>query len=100
MLNFLQITDYDNFNIADESFDIPPSDILNNSAKTIFAKALEFRNDIKFSKSTVDLAEKDLEIAKGAYAPTLAGFFNMGQDIRMLPSLCLTGMEEFLHLVS
>jgi outer membrane protein len=78
LAQLLQITDYDNFNIADESFDIPPSDILNNSAKTIFAKALEFRNDIKFSKSTVDLAEKDLEIAKGAYAPTLAGFFQYG----------------------
>ncbi|TLP82255.1 TolC family protein [Maribacter sp. ACAM166] len=78
LAQLLQITDYDNFDIADESFDIPPSDILNNSAKTIFAKALEFRNDIKFSKSNVDLAEKDLEIAKGAYAPTLNGFFQYG----------------------
>ena len=78
LAQLLQITDYENFNIADESFEVPPSDILNNSAKTIFAKALEFRNDIKFSKSTVDLAEKDLEIAKGAYAPTLSGFFQYG----------------------
>ena len=78
LAQLLQITDYDNFDIADESFEIPPSDILNNSAKTIFAKALEFRNDIKFSKSNVDLAEKDLEIAKGAYAPTLSGFFQYG----------------------
>jgi outer membrane protein len=78
LAQLLQITDYDNFDIASESFEIPPSDILNNSAKTIFEKALEFRNDIKFSKSTVDLAEKDLEIAKGAYTPTLSGFFQYG----------------------
>ncbi len=78
LAQLLQITDYENFDIADEAFDIPPSDILNNSAKSIFAKALEFRNDIKFSQSNVDLAEKDLEIAKGAYMPTLTGFFNYG----------------------
>ena len=78
LAQLLQITDYENFDIADDSFDIPPSDILNNSAKTIFAKALEFRNDIKFSEANVGLAEKDLEIAKGAYLPTLTGFFQYG----------------------
>ena len=78
LAQLLQITDYENFQIADESFEIPSSDILNNSAKTIFAKALEFRNDIKFSKSNIELATKDLEIAKGAYAPTLNGFFQYG----------------------
>ncbi|MFX0555444.1 TolC family protein [Maribacter sp. CXY002] len=88
LAQLLQITDYENFDIADESFEIPPSDILNNSAKTIFAKALEFRNDIKFSKSNVDIAEKDLEIAKGAYAPTLSGFFQYGtrySDVTQIP---------------
>jgi outer membrane protein len=72
----LQITDYVNFDIADEDFDVPPSDILNNSPKVIFDKALTFRNDIKFSETSVDLAEKDLQIAKGAVFPTLGAFFN------------------------
>ena len=62
LAQLLQITDYENFDIADESFEIPPSDILDNSAKVIFDKALTFRNDIKLSESNVDLAEKDLEI--------------------------------------
>ncbi len=78
LAQLLQITDYENFDIADESFDVPPSNILDNSAKVIFDKALTFRNDIKFSQSNVDLASKDLEIAKGAYLPTLTGFFNYG----------------------
>ncbi|MGB5820604.1 MAG: TolC family protein [Saonia sp.] len=76
LAQLLQITDYENFDIADEEFDIPPSDILNNSAKVIFDKALTFRNDIKFSLSNVALAEKDLDISKGARYPTLSGFFN------------------------
>nr|WP_321414474.1 TolC family protein [uncultured Allomuricauda sp.] len=76
LAQLLQITDYENFDIAEEEFDIPPSDILDNSPKVIFDKALTFRNDIKFSESNVDLAQKDLEIAKGAYLPTLNAFFN------------------------
>ncbi len=66
LAQLLQITDYENFDIADDSFEIPPSNILNNSPKTIFAKALEFRNDIKFSKSMMELAEKDVSNCQGS----------------------------------
>ncbi|NNG08815.1 MAG: TolC family protein [Arenibacter sp.] len=78
LAQLLQITDYENFDIAEEDFNIPPSDILKQSPKTIFNKALSFRNDIKFSMSNVDLAIKDLQIAKGAVYPTLGAFFNYG----------------------
>ncbi|MEM7380281.1 MAG: TolC family protein [Bacteroidota bacterium] len=76
LAQLLQITDYENFDIAEEEFDIPPSDILDNSAKVIFDKALSFRNDIKLSQANVELAEKDVQIAKGAYFPTLSAFIN------------------------
>ncbi|WP_297762590.1 TolC family protein [uncultured Muriicola sp.] len=76
LAQLLQITDYENFDIADEDFNVPPSDILKYSPKVIFDKALSFRNDIKFSETGVDLAEKDLEIAKGAVFPTIGAFFN------------------------
>ena len=76
LAQMLGITDYENFDIAEEEFDIPPSDILDNSAKVIFEKALTFRNDIKFALSGVELAEKDLEIAKGAKYPSVGAFIN------------------------
>ncbi|MCG2461424.1 TolC family protein [Flavobacteriaceae bacterium F89] len=76
LAQMLQITDYENFDISDETFEVPPSDILNNSSKEIYEKALTFREDIKFSEANVDLANKDLEIAKGAYYPTLSAFVN------------------------
>ncbi|QWX84088.1 TolC family protein [Cellulophaga sp. HaHaR_3_176] len=78
LAQLLQITDYENFDIADESFDVPPSEVITNTPKTIFDKALTYRNDIKFSELNVDLAEKDLKISKGALLPTLTGFFNYG----------------------
>lgn len=76
LAQLLLITDYENFDIADESFDVPFSDILDNSAKVIFDKALTFRNDIKLSEANVQLAEKDLQIARGAALPTLGAFLN------------------------
>ncbi|MDH3795683.1 MAG: TolC family protein, partial [Flavobacteriaceae bacterium] len=76
LAQLLQITDYENFDIADEEFAVPPSDILDSSPKVIFDKALTFRNDIKFSQANVDLAEKDLQIAKGAIFPTIGAFIN------------------------
>ncbi|PIF00833.1 MAG: transporter [Maribacter sp.] len=88
LAQLLQITDYGSFDVADETFEIPDSEILDNTPRAIFDKALEFRNDIKFSKSNVELAEKDLEIAKGAYAPTLSGFFQYGtrySDVTKIP---------------
>lgn len=88
LAQLLQITDYENFDIADEEFAIPPSDILDNSAKVIFDKALGFRNDIKFSETSVQLAEEDLKIAKGGNYPTLSAFFQYGtrySDVTQIP---------------
>ncbi len=76
LAQLLQITDYENFDIAVEEYDIPPTEILNYSPRLIFEKALTFRNDIKFSESNVQLAEKDLKISKGAVYPTLSAFIN------------------------
>lgn len=76
LAQLLLITDYENFDIADESFDVPISNILDNTPKVIFDKALSFRNDIKLSESNVQLAEKDLQIARGAQWPTISAFMN------------------------
>jgi outer membrane protein len=76
LAQLLQITDYESFDIAEVDFEVPTSEILSNDPKVIFAKALTFRNDIAFSRSNVDLAKKDLELAKAANFPTLGAFFN------------------------
>ncbi len=88
LAQLLQITDYENFDIADQEFDVPPTDILSNSAKVIFNKAVTFRNDIKLSESNVELAEKDVQISKGAIYPTVTGFVNYGtrySDATVIP---------------
>ncbi|MEK9751109.1 MAG: TolC family protein [Flavobacteriaceae bacterium] len=76
LAQLLQITDYENFDIADESFDVPSSTILDKSPKQIFTKAMSFRNDIKLAETSVILSEQDLKIAKGDALPTLNAFMN------------------------
>ncbi len=91
LAQLLQITDYENFDISEEEFEIPPSDILSNSPKTIFEKAMSFRNDIKFSEAGVDLANKDLDIARGAIYPTFGAFFNYNTRFSDQTRNALTG---------
>ncbi len=76
LAQLLQITEYENFDVVDIDVEVPPSEVLNYTPKEIFAKALTFRNDIKLSESSLDLAEQDLKITKGALYPTLGAFFN------------------------
>lgn len=76
LAQLLQITDYNNFDVADAAFEVSQSDILNNSPKEIYNKALSFRSDIKLSELNVDIAKKDLDIAKGARSPSIGAFVN------------------------
>lgn len=76
LAQLLQITDYINFDVADAAFEVGGSDILNQSPKEIYNKALGFRSDIKLAEINVDIAEKDLDISKGSRAPTVGAFIN------------------------
>ncbi|MCK0155548.1 TolC family protein [Cellulophaga sp. F20128] len=71
LAQLLQITDYENFDIADESYEVPPSDVFNYSANEIYGKALSYRSDIKLAETNIEIAEKDVKIAKGALYPRL-----------------------------
>ncbi len=76
LAQLLQITDYDNFDVADTIVEITESDILNHSPKEIYNKALAFRSDIKLAEVNVDIAKKDLDIAKGSRSPSIGAFIN------------------------
>ncbi|MDA0984550.1 MAG: TolC family protein [Bacteroidetes bacterium] len=91
LAQLLLITDYENFDIAKEDFDIPFSEILNETPKDIFEKALTLRNDIKFGITNIEIAEKDIDLAKGAKMPTLSAFYNYNTRISYIDRLINTG---------
>lgn len=72
----LLIKDYKNFDTADIDYDVPVTNILNETPETIIAKAKEERYEIKIADANSKLAEYDLKIAKGALQPTLSGFYS------------------------
>ena len=96
LAQLLLIEDYENFDIADEDFDVPFSEILSKNPKEIFEKALTLRNDIKLSETNLAIAEKDLAIAKGVLQPSLRGFYSYSSRFsysdRLVPG---EGFDEF-----
>lgn len=56
LAQLLLITDYENFQISDEDFEIPFSDILSQKPKEIYEKALTIRNDIKLGVANIEVA--------------------------------------------
>src|SRR5690606_17665813 len=76
LAQILHIKDYENFDIAETSYEAPLTDITNNSPAEIIAKAKENRQEIKIADANIALAEKDVQIARSNYYPTLSGFLN------------------------
>lgn len=76
LAQLMQITDYTQFEVADQAYEVPMSTILSNSPKTIYNKAVSFRSDIKLAEANVEIAKKDLDISKGAKSPSVGAFLN------------------------
>ncbi len=75
LAQLLLIDNYDEFDVVEEDYIIPTSNVITVDPRVILEKALEFRNDIKLSETNLEIAESDLKISKGALMPTLRGFY-------------------------
>ena len=91
LAQLLLITDYENFEIADEDFEFPFSDILSQKPKDIYEKALTIRNDIKLGVANIEVTKKDISIAKGALMPSLTAFYNYNTRISYSDRFIQTG---------
>ena len=95
LAQLLLIKDYANFNIADDDYSIVNEDIAETPAATLIENAKENRQEIHIAESQVELAEKDIQIAKGALLPTLNAFF--GYDTRYSDGDITTSFREQLY---
>ena len=76
LAQILGIQDYKNFDIVDRDYDVFGNEILENTVYDVIESAREERSEIKIAETNMELAEQDVELAKGAYLPTLGAFFN------------------------
>ena len=77
----LLIDDFNSFEIANEDFSIPFSDILTKSPKEILNKSMTFRNDIKLAETNISIAEKDIQISKSQLQPSVTSFYQWNTRI-------------------
>ncbi len=91
LAQLLQIEDFQNFDVSEEDMPTMLSTILTESSDAIIAKAKENRTELKIANTNIEIAKKDVSIAKGAYLPTLSGFY--GFNTRASYSKRITGFE-------
>lgn len=81
MAQLLQLDDFKNFDIADANYPITESATMLLTPETIFEKAKEQRVEVKIARTNLEIAEKDVKIAKGAFQPSLQGFYRFNTRV-------------------
>lgn len=76
LAQLLQLEEFETFDIEDRDYEIPESPTMGETAKTIYDKAKEIRVELKLARANLDIAERDVKIARGTYYPTLQGFYS------------------------
>ena len=77
LAQLLQLDNFQDFDVAEANYDAKKSTTLLETPAAIFAKAKEERVELKIAKTNLEIAERDLKIAKGAYQPSLQGFYSL-----------------------
>ena len=76
LAQMLLIEDYENFDVVDRDYNVLGVEVLETPVSEIIQEAEETRYEVQVAEQNLAIAEKDVEIAKGAYLPTLGAFFN------------------------
>ncbi len=72
----LLIKDYQSFDIVEYDYNIYGTEMLMKSPEELIEQAKEERYEIKIAEENLEIARKDVELARGAYYPRLSAFFN------------------------
>lgn len=76
LAQLLQLDEFKDFDVADVDYEAKDSPAMLQTAETIYQKAREERVELKIARTNLEIAEKDVTIARGAYMPTLQGYYN------------------------
>jgi outer membrane protein len=76
LAQLLQLSDFQNFDVIDKNYEVKKSEVMLQTPDAIYKKAKEQRVEIKIAKTNIEIAEKDIKIARGAYQPSLNAFYS------------------------
>ena len=81
LAQLLQLEDFQTFDIADVDYEAKASITMLEKPEDIVAKAKQDRVELKIAKTNLEIAEKDIKIAKGAFQPSLTGFYSFSSRV-------------------
>ncbi len=87
LAQLLLIKDYENFDIADQEFSVILSEVNGKSIDEVTNSAKENRYEVKIAEQNMSIAQKDLEISKSIYWPTVNAFFNYNTRENDIPGV-------------
>jgi outer membrane protein len=81
LAQLLQLDDFENFDVVDDTVAKDENNILFETPTSIYEKAKEGRTELKIAQANLEIAEKNVAIAKGSYQPTLQGFYSFNSRV-------------------
>ncbi|BDU24772.1 MULTISPECIES: TolC family protein [unclassified Flavobacterium] len=75
LAQLLQLKEFADFDVIDNTNLQDENNILGQTPVEIYNKAKDIRTEVKLAQTNLEIAEKNVAIAKGAYQPTLSGFY-------------------------
>lgn len=81
LAQLLQIEDFQTFEIAEVDYPATSSPTMLEKPENIVSKAKQDRVELKIAKANLELAQKDVKIAKGAFQPSLTGFYSFSSRV-------------------
>jgi len=76
LAQLLQISDYEHFDVVEEDISVDDSSILLQTPEAIVSKSKSVLLDSKISEAELEIAKKDIQIAKSSFLPTIRGFYS------------------------
>lgn len=81
LAQLMQLEDFKTFEIADEDLVQEESEVLVQTPDAIYEKAKDEQTVIKLARANLEVALKDVQIARASYQPTLSGFYSLNTSV-------------------
>ena len=81
LAQLLQLKEFHDFDVTDDTSAKDENGILSQTPNSIYDKAKELRTELKIAKTNLEISEKNVAIAKGAFQPTLQGFYSLNSRV-------------------
>jgi outer membrane protein len=91
LAQLLQINDFENFDVIDAIRVTDEIAVLSQSPSAIVEKAKESRTDLKIAQTNLEIAQQNLARAKGAFQPTVQGFYGFNTRISYADVATISG---------